>query len=623
MKSNLLICFVLLSQLYLSAQRTIPEKPSSLANLMLLESLPQPISVNIGASLELTFVDTFYLNDFSDSTDFTEINTLGEGPQWKFGTNASIGNGFFSNNTPFASTSAANGYAMFDIFPFNQNPYPQVNSYITVGPIDLSSAESPLSVNFEQFYARFQDSADVFYSFNGSNFTLLGGNSDMPTFGQNSQGQTIGAPTENGELKSIIANQLAGQPQVWLRFRFKSSTVGYSWLIDDLTITEFTVPQTDIALSELYTLDNRGLDYRIIPQSQADTLLYCVIVANNGSIADTTVINYNILRNGSSVSVGTDTIYNDNTYGGIDTLYFYSNYILADTGTYTMNVTLVTSGDDFTPDNNTLSSSFVVSDFVYSQLPNLIGVESLSFSGGQAPYNSYKVGDTFYARANESVYAVNVALPRPTTAVGTLDLLVEIYDATSPTTLANPINVADLSLDLNHPATPSYKTVLFDPPVEFQAGKFYQVTVSSFDIEKPFSFYGLLASDFDKSTRIYGPFGINNAVNWYRVDDFIPAIQVITNPLIARVEADEQELDLSIYPNPANRNINLSLKSFDNKDVILRLTDIHGRIVFNRLLENSGSIFESIPVEAVANGIYTLQVLTEKENIARKIVIAH
>ncbi len=55
-------------------------------------SLPETHS---SASIDITFLDTLYSNEFSDSMIFTQNNAAGASSQWVFGTNETIGNGFF------------------------------------------------------------------------------------------------------------------------------------------------------------------------------------------------------------------------------------------------------------------------------------------------------------------------------------------------------------------------------------------------------------------------------------------------------------------------------------------------------------------------------------------------
>jgi hypothetical protein len=576
---------------------TIPETPSS-------------------ASIAITFLDTLYSNDFSDSSTFTQNDASGASNQWVFGTNATIGNGFFS--AAFASSTAANGYAMFDYFGFNADPL-FANSSITVGPINLSTAVAPLTVNFEQYYAKFRDSAQVWFSLDGTNFSLLGDNTDLPLFGVNGQGQQIGAPTGNGERKSIFASPLAGQPTVWLRFRYKSDDGGYSWLVDDLTVTTVSVPSIDLELNKVYVTNTALIDYGITPISQADSVFFGAIIKNNGLDVSSYTINFDIQFNGASVASGSEVVLGTPSFVS-DTLYFNTGYLPNQIGQYTVNLTLDAIGD-YTPNNNIVSKDFVIDEFVYSPNINLTGGYAESLSGSAAPYAEYSVGQFFYLKNPGTLYAANIAIPKPVGAANyPLDITIEVRESSDLTN--NLINVTDYVLDNTHPSGLQYKTVLFDPPIELEAEKFYLLDMSTLNTEKKFNFYAIPGDD-DEATRCYGPFGAASAVNWFRGFDFTPCLQMTFNPEIAGLAKTNAGLKISAYPNPANQNVNLVISSDNAVNSIIKLMDLQGKVIMTRNLSFSQIVTESLPVGEISSGIYILQIATEKGVHTQKITIAH
>lgn len=575
-------------------------------------SLPETHS---SASIDITFLDTLYSNEFSDSMIFTQNNAAGASSQWVFGTNETIGNGFFT--APFASSSAGNGYAMFDYFGFNEDPL-FANSSITLGPIDLTNAAAPLTVNFEQYYAKFRDSAQVWYSLDSINFTLLGDNTDLPLFGVNAQGQTIGAPTANGELKSIFASQLAGQPTVWLRFLYKSDNGGYSWLVDDLTVTSVSVPSIDLELNNTYVTNTTLIDYGITPISQADSVIFGVLIKNNGLDVSSYTVNFDIQFNGNSVASGSEVVDGTESFES-DTLFFNTGYLPDQIGQYTVNISLDASGD-YTPDNNIGSNDFVIDEFVYSPNINLTGGYAESLSGSAAPYSEYSVGQFFYLKNAGTIYAANIAIPKPVgTANYPLDITIEVRDASD---LTNLINLTDYLLDNTHPNGLQYKTVLFDPPIDLEAEKFYLLNLTTLDTEKKFNFYAIPGDD-DEATRCYGPFGVAGSVNWFRGWDFSPCLQMTFNPEIAGLNKTNAGFKISTYPNPANQNVNLVVTSENAVKTNIKLMDLQGKVIITRNLNFSQIATESLPVGDLLGGIYILQVTTDKGVHNQKITIAH
>lgn len=620
MKNRVLLLLGILAGSVLQAQHSNVAPTLASPSTVRQVSTLSPTSNNPleGAAINYTYLDTFYMNTFNDSTQFTQFKAAGSSSDWTFRSGGSTPNGFYTG--AFNSSTNADGFVMFDFFGFNNNPTQFANAHITVGPIDLSAATAPLSVNFEQRYARFRDSAQVFYSLDGTTFNLLGGNTDMEALVVTAFGENIGSAGPNPQLKSILANNLAGQPQVWLRFRYKSDFGSYTWLIDDLSVTSVSVPDVDFELNKVMATDNLLLQYAKIPENFADSVFYGVIVTNNGISPAGYSLNWEIEHNGGVVASGTDLIPATTPLGDKDTLFFITDYILNELGTYTLNVSLDASGD-FTPDNNTLSTSFEVTDYVYSQLPNLTGATALSASGSSAPYRTFKVGDFFFARNDDVLYAVNVAMPRPVgTANFPLDITIEVYNSQD---INNIVNLVDYTLDNTHPSGTTYKTILFDPPIEFSADNLYIIAMSTIDTEKPFKFFGKSDGDLDESTRVNGPFGAGGAVNWFRGWSFTPGIEAIFNPDIAGVKHINSGIELAVYPNPANQNLNLRLVSASAQNTRVQLLDVQGRVVLSRQYNQMTQTFDSIAVGDLANGVYTLQILTDKGMTSQKVVIAH
>ena len=620
MKNRILLVAMVFVGLSAFAQRVAAPLHGVTTTKQVQPNNGMPTNPYNGAAVDITFLDTLYSNDFSDSTEFTQFVQSGSSSEWVFGTNSTIGNGGFFG-AAFASTTASNGYAMFDYFGFNAEAQ-FANSSITLGPIDLSGAVAPLTVNFEQYYAKFRDSAQVWYSLDGINFTLLGDNTDLPLYGVNAQGETIGSITANGALKSIFANQLAGQAQVWIRFRYKSDDGSYTWLVDDLTITNVSVPAVDLDLVKVYTMDPVLFDYAITPLSQADTLVYGVVVTNNALTSTSFTINYDLQFNGGSVLSGSDIV---PVIAPLqtDTLYFLTTYTPDQVGTYSFSASIVADGD-FTQNNNSATDEFEISEYIYSPVGDIsdANVTSLSGPGSGTPvvYNPYKAAQLFYTKSAGTVYAANIAMPRP---VGTqnypVELTIEIRDAAD---IENVVNIADYILDNTHPTGIQYKTILFDPPVDLEEDKFYLLVVSTTDETKKFNFYSNDGDD-DQSTRAYGPFGANNAVAWYRGWEFTPCFQITFDPEVAGLQPTDAGIRMATYPNPANENINLVMEMDNAMTATVNLLDIQGRVVSTRNIAASLSVTESISVSELANGIYTLQVITEKGISTQKITVAH
>ncbi|MCB0841232.1 MAG: DUF4397 domain-containing protein, partial [Bacteroidetes bacterium] len=80
---------------------------------------------------------------------------------------------------------------------------------------------------------------------------------------------------------------------------------------------------------------------------------------------------------------------------------------------------------------------------------------------------------------------------------------------------------------------------------------------------------------------------------------------------------------INIYPNPANDRANLDYQLVDNGKVEIVIIDIAGRTVFNKNINSAfaGKYTLDLPVQEMANGIYTVIMKTEGTISMKKLVV--
>jgi hypothetical protein len=61
-----------------------------------------------------------------------------------------------------------------------------------------------------------------------------------------------------------------------------------------------------------------------------------------------------------------------------------------------------------------------------------------------------------------------------------------------------------------------------------------------------------------------------------------------------------------IYPNPFNENIKIDFPEFKDEDVIIMISDISGKIVYQNTFKQSNNII--LPTNDFQSGIYFLQI---------------
>ena len=80
---------------------------------------------------------------------------------------------------------------------------------------------------------------------------------------------------------------------------------------------------------------------------------------------------------------------------------------------------------------------------------------------------------------------------------------------------------------------------------------------------------------------------------------------------------------LSIYPNPANEELNINYNFFNAENVAFQLIDLTGRVILNDSGSGIKNGTKTINVKNINNGIYLLRLSGAKGNSSRKIMIQH
>lgn len=88
-------------------------------------------------------------------------------------------------------------------------------------------------------------------------------------------------------------------------------------------------------------------------------------------------------------------------------------------------------------------------------------------------------------------------------------------------------------------------------------------------------------------------------------------------------EAEKKTLsNLSIYPNPASKQLNLAFVAQNTSSVSISLTNVAGLKVYNETFSNHSETYnQSIDVSSFPKGMYFIDIRSENGNVIRKIVI--
>ena len=103
--------------------------------------------------------------------------------------------------------------------------------------------------------------------------------------------------------------------------------------------------------------------------------------------------------------------------------------------------------------------------------------------------------------------------------------------------------------------------------------------------------------------------GTNGAGVWKRT----------LSELTSMEETNNNEINIAVYPNPANDNITISNEGEITKESIVSIFDIEGRRIMQKKFKNQ-NMFE-IDVNMLPKGVFLIKIQTEKGIESKKLVI--
>lgn len=120
-----------------------------------------------------------------------------------------------------------------------------------------------------------------------------------------------------------------------------------------------------------------------------------------------------------------------------------------------------------------------------------------------------------------------------------------------------------------------------------------------------------------------------NAINWFRIYDSksgsittrIDALEVYNADANAVKDLKFNEIDVSIYPNPVQNQLNLKFANSNFETIDLQMFDASGRTVLKVAdILSKGSEYK-VDVSKMNNGIYLLKLNTSNKTITKRILV--
>jgi hypothetical protein len=577
------------------------------------ELVKAPKATTEAAADEKILGVTLWSDDFSNPANWTLDNSGQSGIE--FGWNINNNNDGWWAASGINSTSGGNCAELVNGDPTASPATQALNVVYTLTsaqPIDIATlgGSNQVSLQFQQYGARFNDLQEMQISTDGTTWVTVGNNQDKPVL--SSAG---GSAYANPDTKIInLATFLTATPSpIWVRFSWTTAYpasaananvwVTYGWYIDDVKIV--TNPTNDLSVTSTYW-GSVGLPYYQIPDEQVTEIGFAADVFNGGVNTQTNVtLNINA-NNGAWTGSSTPASINSLDTAAIELTTFYTPP--ATPGNISITRSITADSTDDIPANNVMSNiDFAVTDFIYAR-DN--GTPSGSTSNGTDGFESGNLFDIFQ---DATLKAINVRLPGGANGatVGT-EIFVKLYsvDATTGDFLfeseSAPLVLAANNLNVN-------MVMELNPYVDVFAGTTYLAVVGAYSA-------GLRVSNAGKSEP-QTTFFLDMADNTWYYSTNTPMVRMNFDPILNVTEQTELSQAV-VLPNPTAANAALRFELKNTSDVNIVVTDISGKIMQTNTLAQltAGAQEVSLASEQWAAGIYTVNITSNGSTLTKKFV---
>jgi len=556
---------------------------------------------------------TLWSDNFTDPANWIIDNSGQSGIEFGWNINNSS-DGWWSANG-ITSTSGGNYAELVNGDPTASPGTQALNvtyTLTTAQPIDIANlgGNNQVSLQFQQYGARFNDLQEIQISTNGTTWVTVGNNLDKPVLSA-----AGGSAFANPDTKIInLATFLTATPSpIWVRFSWTTNYPGsatnpnvwvtYGWYIDDVKIV--TNPTNDLSVTSSFW-GSVGLPYYQIPDEQVTEIGFAADVFNGGVNTQTNVkLNINANNGawtGSSAPVSIVSL--DTT--SIELTTFYTPPATPGNISITRNIS-ADSTDDI-PANNALANiDFAITDFIYAR-DN--GTPSGSTSNGTDGFESGNLFDVFQ---DATLKAIDVRMPGGANGatVGT-EIFVKLYsiDATTGDFLfeseSAPFVIASNNLN-------TILTLELEPYANVVAGTTYLAVVGAYS-------GGLRVSNAGKSDP-QTTFFLDMADNTWYYSTNTPMVRMNFNPILSVAEQTEIAQAV-VLPNPTTANATLRFDLQNTSDLVVVVTDVAGKTMqsnsYNQLTAGAQEI--TLGAEQWAAGIYTVNITSNGHSVTKKFV---
>ncbi len=549
----------------------------------------------------------FWTNDFTTPGDWSFGNleatgTPGANDNWTIGTAG--GAGPFSLDA-LVSVSGGN-FGLFDSDFLCASNGSQSGWMKNVTAIDCSGKSSVL-LKFQNYFRKLNANACfVGVSTDGIVWTdiqvngLLAGN----------------VATANGELCQVnISSVAANQATVYIRFLYKSQGTAnfygcdYNWMVDDVKLS--IVDDYDLSLDKVIwgSEGNWGglLSYRQVPVDQVQPIQFCGVVTNLGLLSQS-----DILVTASSTGYAGTTTAATLASNELDTFCVTPAFTPSSTPGSSVVAFATTSGatDANTASNSQPSETIVVTEFIYARDNGI--VDGSQWNDGA----KYEVGNVYDIHADATLQTIDVVL-HPSTVVGSVIYGI-VYDPTQATftEMARTDDYVLTAADISVSGAPVVLSLSLQSPLDVTASSTILAVVGTEGATSP-DILVYTGGTSEEQTSYF----MDETGEWFYTTR-TPMVRLNFDPS-ASVKSLSNTVGFSVYPNPASTQATISCKVANSSAVVVSVLDLAGKVVYSNDLGtvNSGAHTVTINTDAIANGVYMVNVSVNGSVSTEKLVI--
>ena len=482
---------------------------------------------------------------------------------------------------------------------------------LTSPTIDLTAngyTTGPLKLEFEQFFAEWEQAPNY--------DTLYVGISDDggATWDEVQISNGVGREGRpNPELVTLnITSWVVDPTQVQIRFRWDGNW-GYGWQIDNVEILD--LPDNDLYVLDVFRGDLiNSVMYSRIPEEQTVPFVLGCNMKNIGFMDQTNVgFDYEIFDGSmNSIGTGTATSTTNLAAGENDTIWVTTSVTPTTQGNYTIHFTAnadQTEDPADTSNNHMVDQHFWLTDYEYGV--DYGTPQSAFYNWANNSNGIATIGNIFLIQVDGVIGGMRAELDDNSNVVGNLMYYsVYLWDGAQYNWVAQ---TGDYTISASDEG--NWVDLYFSSPINVTAGD--QIFASAGHYGGDPSAGWEMAGRVPQGT-VLGTDASAQFVNL--IDPSAPAVRLLMTDFTSVEDADIEN-NFSIYPNPANENINISVISATGERTTINLVDITGKVITSYDLGIlKGEKNMSIKVEDLSTGIYFIELVNESGRQVKKFV---